>query len=163
MIVEMAGRPPEHLKNMLGEHVGRLDKMKDVRVHSIKGNEPRQIENQDLFTCFAEVDFEVENFSRLADLMFDFMPSSVEVIEPSKVELDCNGATGLLNNLSGRLHRYDELARMAQVRIRQLEVQLQAAGQVKVAEKVEKIESKGKKKAKGKAKGEKKKSKKPRK
>jgi len=133
MIVEMAGRPAEHVKESLANHVGVLDKNKDIEVHSISVSEPKEIEMEnvpkgsEMFTCFAEVDFEVESFSRLSEIVFDFMPSSVEVIEPSKVTLDPSEASNLLNNIAGRMHRYDEIAKIAGARLQQMNAQLQAA------------------------------------
>ncbi len=121
MIVEIAGRPAEHVKAALGKHIEILDKVDDITVHSIKISEPRKIENSnEMFTCFAEADFEAKSFARLSETMFDFMPSSVEVIEPSKVILSMGEATDLLNNISGRMHRYDEIAKIAGERLRQM-------------------------------------------
>ncbi len=121
MIVEMAGRPAKYVKESLEKHVMVLNDFKDLRVHSIKVSDGREVENSGgLFTCFAEVDFESDNFSRLSETMFDFMPSSVEVIEPPTLTLESTEATDLLNNISGRLHRYDEVARMAQVKVNDL-------------------------------------------
>lgn len=135
MIVEMAGRPGAHVKEALEQHVGVLDKNKDIEVHSINVSEPKEIEMGDvpkgseMFTCFAEVDFEVDNFSRLSEIVFDFMPSSVEVIDPAKVSLDGHEASNLLNNIAGRMHRYDEIAKIAGARLQQMNAQLQAAQQ----------------------------------
>jgi len=131
MIVEMAGRPAVHLTESLEKHVGILHKVEDLEVHSIKVSEPRVIEmeegnkapeGEDMFTAFAECDFECDSFARLSETMFDFMPSSVEVIEPSNVKLEMSEATDLLNNISGRMHRYDEIAKIAGERLRQAAV-----------------------------------------
>ena len=135
MIVEIAGRPAEHLKAALSQHIGVLNQVNDIEVHSIKLSEPKEIEgHKEMFTCFAEADFETKTFGRLAETMFDFMPSSVEVIEPAKVTMDMNESTALLNNISGRMHRYDEIAKIANIKINQLNAQLQEA-QKKLEEK----------------------------
>jgi hypothetical protein len=137
MIVEMAGRPAEHLKESLEKHIGILNEVKDIKVHSTKVNEPKVIEvenpNKDaepMFTTFAEADFECESFARLSETMFDFMPSSVEVVEPMKVSMDLSEATALLNNISGRMHRYDEIAKIAGARLRQMGGQLELAKKI---------------------------------
>jgi hypothetical protein len=140
MIIEMAGRPEKHLTESLEKHVGVLREVKDAEVHEIKVSEPRALargegsadsgerdkEGEEMFTAFAECDFEIPSFARLSETMFDFMPSSVEVIEPSSVEMDATEATDLLNNISGRLHRYDEIAKIAGERLRQMDAQLKA-------------------------------------
>jgi len=78
MIVEMAGRPAEHLTAALEKHINVLNDVKDVEVHSIKVSEPREIEpneenklpvGESMFTAFAEADFECESFGRLKVLM----------------------------------------------------------------------------------------------
>src|SRR3989344_5922646 len=131
MIIEIAGKPAEHVRKSLEDYVMVLNNVKDIKVNSIKVSEAKKIENsspdekkpkkgEEMFTCFAEVDFEIETFSRLSEVMFDFMPSSVEVIEPSSFNLGTSEVTGLLNNISGRLHRYDEISKIAHARILQL-------------------------------------------
>lgn len=149
MIIEMAGRPATHLTKSLEEHVGVLRDVKDAEVHEIKVSEPRAIarENEgqksddkeggealdghdsgepEMFTAFAECDIEMPSFARLSETMFDFMPSSIEVIEPSSVDLSMSEATDLLNNISGRMHRYDEIAKVAGEKLRQMNAQMQA-------------------------------------
>ena len=79
---------------------------------------------------YKDNDFELNSFSRLTEIMFDFMPSSIEVIEPSKISMDISESTALLNNISGRIHRYDELAKMAGARLQQMNAQLQAAQKI---------------------------------
>ncbi len=133
MIVEMAGRPAEHLTEAIEKHVGVLHNVEDVVVHSIKVSEPREIPTEEgkeiakgdeMFSAFAECDIETESFARISETMFDFMPSSVEVIEPASVKLEMGEATDLLNNISGRLHRYDEIAKVLGERYKQMEGQL---------------------------------------
>ena len=84
------------------------------------------LKRKKMLTAFAECDFEIPSFSRLSETMFDFMPSSIEVIEPNKVSLDITEATDLLNNISGRMHRFDEISKIAGERLRQMNGQLQA-------------------------------------
>ncbi len=135
MIIEMAGRPATHLTESLEKHVNILRDVRDLSVHEIRVSEPKVIPSEnknqesepapEMFTAFAECDFEVPSFARLSDTVFDFMPSSVEVIEPGKVSLEAAEVTNLLNNIAGRMHRYDEIAKVAEERLRQQQEQLQ--------------------------------------
>jgi len=129
MIVEIAGRPSEHVKEQLSKHIMVLDNLKDIDVHTIKISEPMELESSEdikgtAYTCFAEADFEVETLGRLTELIFDFMPSSIEVIEPGNIKMNQADATSLMNNISGRLHRYDEFAKVAGAKIKELETAL---------------------------------------
>jgi len=126
MIIELMGRPAEHAKQSLEKHAGKLRQEKGVEVFSISVSEPKRIEDAktEIYTCFAEVELETENFAKLTDLIFDFMPSSVEVLSPENIKMNIADSTNFLNNLSGRLHRYDEIATIAQIKNQQLANQL---------------------------------------
>jgi len=135
----------------LEKHIKVLNQVDDITVHSIKVSEPRVIEQEgttpdsEMFTAFAEADFETDSFARLTETMFDFMPSSVEVIEPVKVTLDMSESTALLNNISGRMHRYDDIMKMAGNKLQHYEAQLEIAKKI-LAERDEEIAKLKKKK-----------------
>jgi len=146
MIVEMAGSPPEHVKETLTKHVGALKAFKDIKVNATTVSDPKEIENSNgIFTCFAEVDFENESFGRLCDTVFDFMPSSIEIIEPAKFSFSNLEASSLLNIISGRMHKYDEVARFSQFKMNQMASQMKAL-QESLIKKDEKKPAKEKKK-----------------
>lgn len=127
MIVEMAGRPAEHVKNVLSEHVGQMKGLKGIEVVKMTISDPKKLEaEQEAYTCFAEIVVRVETFLRLTELVFDFMPSSIEIMDPSSIEMDLPDATSFLNTLAGRLHRYDEIAKIAQIRMGQMAAQINA-------------------------------------
>ena len=141
LIVEVMGRPAGHVKEMLKEHVEKINDMKNVEVASIALSEPKELEQQkDLFTCFAEVEVEADSLLHLVHLIFDYMPSSVEIIKPDKVEFNIADATSFLNDLSGRLHKYDEIAKIAKFQNQQLAQKIiEMGGKIKKKEvKVEK-------------------------
>jgi hypothetical protein len=127
MIIEVAGRPPEYLENSLKLHLDKLNHIKDVKVISSKMAEPRLVETEkEIYTCFGEVEVEVIGFSKIMDLVFEFMPSSIEIINPSEIEFNCQEATMFVNDMAGRLHKYDEIAKIARMQIQNLTQQLQS-------------------------------------
>ncbi len=148
MVIEVAGRPPEHIRNALKEHVGKMKTMKGVKYISEKISEATIVDKeQDIYSCFAEVEVEVETFFKLTELMFDFLPSSIEVVEPENLKFNTQEATMFLSDLSGRLHKYDEIAKVAQMRNNQFAQRLQML-QAELAEKNVKTEKTSKKKSK---------------
>lgn len=115
MILEILGRPPEHLKTSLEDIINKMNKEKDVEVSEKKIHEPTQTKsNKNFYTTFAEVEVEVKNISILTSLMFKYMPANVEVIEPENINLTNNGWSEILSEITRKLHRYDEVARMLQ-------------------------------------------------
>ena len=126
MIIEVAGRPPQYLTDSLKAHIEKINTIKGVKMISFKIAEARKIdEEKDIYTSFAEVEVETETFGKLNELIFDFMPSSVEIIDPVDIIFDCQEATMIANDLAGRLHKYDEVAKVARMQIQQLAQKLQ--------------------------------------
>ena len=132
LILEVAGRPKEHVAETIITHVGELEKAKGVEMLRKVISDPKEVEadgmetGREMFSCFAEVEIEVIDFSRLTELIFDFFPSSVEIVDPANINLNSQEATTFINNLSGRLHRYDEIAKISQMQSHQLAGKLKA-------------------------------------
>ena len=115
MIIEVIGRPPEHLTETLNDIINQIDDEKGVNVKGKKINEPTLMKDQkNFYMNFAEVEIEVEEILKLAILMFKYMPAHVEIISPELIALTNNGWSDILSELSRRLHGYDEIARVVQ-------------------------------------------------
>ncbi len=116
LILEVLGRPPEHLTETLGELIGKIDSEQGVKVISKKINEPVLMKDRkDFYTNFAEIEIEVEDILDLGRLMFKYMPSNIEIVSPELIVLTNNGWTDILSELVRKLHGYEEIARIIQI------------------------------------------------
>lgn len=131
MILDVIGRPPEHLVETLKNIVNEIEKEKGVHVKTNNVKEPTLIKEQkDFYTTFAELEFEVDELLYLIVLMFKYMPAHIEIIKPENLSLDAATWNDILNELIRRLHTYDELARIAQIENAKLAEQIkQVTGQ----------------------------------
>jgi len=115
LILEVIGRPKEHLTETLNNIINELDNEKGVIVKSKKINEPVLMKDQkDFYASFVEVEVEVERILDLAILIFKYMPAHIEIIYPEIIALQNNDWNDILNELTRRLHGYDEVARIIQ-------------------------------------------------
>ena len=108
MIVEVAGFPKEHIEHtivLLGEKFA--DGLKAVRVTKKMVREPVQIKDSVIWSGFVEFHCDIQDIATLMGLMFDYMPSSVEIIEPETVTEETQNLNDILNDLATRLHQYD--------------------------------------------------------
>jgi len=48
---------------------------------------------------------------KLSDICFDYMPSSIEVLDPAGMEMDMGMFSDMLNDLIARMHKYDMLVK----------------------------------------------------
>lgn len=125
MIIEVIGKPPEHLNETLENMIKQIGEEKGVVVKEKKINEPNLMKDQkDFYINFAEVEVEVEEVLHLSMLMFKYMPAHIEIISPEIITLSNNGLNEILNELVRRLHGYDEVARIIQVEKEILEKKL---------------------------------------
>ena len=132
MILEVMGRPKEHLIETLQKLLTQIKEEKGLEIISQKVNDPVLVKDQkDLFITFAEIEIEVDDPLLLAILMFKYMPSHMEIIEPEKFIMTDYGFGDILNELTRRLHRYEELIRVVQM---QLEAQGKGFSQILPAE-----------------------------
>lgn len=116
-IIDVIGKPPEHLIESLENICKSIDEEKGVSVTNKKIKEPVIIEkykDRGFYTSFAEIEIDVEEIANLAILLFKYMPAHVEIIEPELIALTNNGWGDILSELTRRLHGYDEIAKILQ-------------------------------------------------
>ncbi len=105
LIIEIAGSPREHVEDTLRLVLKKLREEKGVDVLGGKVHEPKA--QGPFFSTFAELGILVKNFSALVGICFSYMPSSVEIVEPSQFKLAPVEFSSLFNDLLGRLHEID--------------------------------------------------------
>jgi len=86
-----------------------VKEVKEIQVVKEELVDTKQMEDKKLWSNFAELELQVKEMGALIDFCFDFMPSSIEILEPEKIDGAREPLTNLLNDLIGRLHQYDML------------------------------------------------------
>jgi hypothetical protein len=124
-VLEVMGRPPEYLTETLNDLVRKIKEEKGVSVKDTKINPPVLMKDQkDFYTSFAEIEVETDNLLYLTILMFKYMPAYIEIISPQNVSLTNSNLGDVLNELTRRLHGYEEIARILQTEKNILEAKL---------------------------------------
>ena len=115
-IFEIMGRPPEHIKETMGELVDKLGEFEGVEIFRKEIHEPKLVEKEgvkDLFTTFSEVEVFGKDLNVILDIVFNAMPSHVEILSPSELRFKNFDLSSMLSTLTVKLHRYDEIAKAA--------------------------------------------------
>lgn len=141
LIIEILGRPAEHIVSSLNLLIDQMSKEAGVSVSGRRVNEPKKIkENDTLFTTFVEVEVEVRDIYKLIEIIFIYMPSSIEIFDPSEIKLRLDDANMIVNSLAARLHKYDAVAKRLNMERIILEKQVKELGGKSAVEKIEKRE-----------------------
>ena len=149
LIVEVLGRPMEYLTETLDNIAEQMGKEKGVKVIGNKVNPPVPLEGQkDFYTSFSEIAVETENLLYLSILMFKYMPAHIEILSPQNISLTNNDWNDILNELTRRLHGYEEIAKIIQAEKKILEDKLRSIMNVSRDNTEEEKETKQRKKKK---------------
>ncbi len=114
LILEILGRPAEHIKEALNSLLDRMAAEKDIKIISRTVHEPLPVkESEDLFTSFADVDVEINSLATYFGIIFAYMPANIEITSPEKFTFSNLELNELGNRLVSRLHDYDAITKRA--------------------------------------------------
>lgn len=116
MIIEVVGAPKEHVDEVMEMVVKKMKEEKNMTLFKEKVAEAETIElknakDREFYSSFVEFELEVPTLTRILELCFDYMPSSVEILSPDKLDFKSGEAADVINDLLARLHRYDMLVK----------------------------------------------------
>ncbi len=110
-IMEIMGSPEEHVNKTMNMVVEKLKNSDYFECISEKVSESTKIEDRPFWSKFVEAELEFKELDMITGFCFDFMPSTIEILEPSKAEFDRETMNNLWNDLIARLHQYDMLVK----------------------------------------------------
>jgi len=111
LIIEVLGRPAEHVTDALKKILAVMKSDKNLIILEKKAYKPKRAKNaRDLFTSFMEIEALAKGMRGLYDICLDYMPSSIEIIEPSELRMNLHQANSVVNEFVGRLHKHNEVS-----------------------------------------------------
>ena len=114
IVIEILGRPAEHVKEALNTMIVKLKTEKGTRVIETKNHEPVPVEKSNgLFTSFSEISLEFDSLSHFLGVIFAYMPAHIEMISPERVTLTNTDMNEVVNRIVLRLHDYDAITKKA--------------------------------------------------
>lgn len=117
-IVEIVGAPKDHVDLTLKNMVGRIDSLEKSKI--IEQEIFPAEEKEELFSAFAELEIEFQNLTSVYSFCFNFLPSSIDIIEPEKLSVEAGEFNGSLNDLLATLHNMDMLLKNSNARVKML-------------------------------------------
>ena len=67
---------------------------------------------EELYTSFADIELEADDINVIFRIVLNMLPSNVEIISPNEIVLKNFDASQLLTELTIKLHRFDEVAKV---------------------------------------------------
>ncbi|MGC9310749.1 MAG: hypothetical protein ACP5E4_03430 [Candidatus Aenigmatarchaeota archaeon] len=110
MSFEVLGVEPEITKKSLEEHVGKLRRVKDVFVFQADLSDVEEVEKpmkgvEKAYSQVAEIGAMVKDLKTLMAVSISYGPSSIEIIEPKKLEINVGEVQDVANMVAGIIHQ----------------------------------------------------------
>lgn len=105
-IIQIAGKPVENVDKALEVVLKKLkEEKKRFKVISSEISESELDEETTMYSGFLDVKIKFEEVKELLDFVMDYTPNSIEIEEPTEIELDNGHLTDILNDISGHVLR----------------------------------------------------------
>ena len=112
VIIEVLGKPPEHLVETLNQIADKIDNEKYAKIVDKKINKAKELEKKEgYFTNYMELEIEFNDISNVPIFVFRYMPAHIDIISPEKITLHSGEWNSIFNDITRRMHGYDEVAR----------------------------------------------------
>lgn len=134
IIIEIMGRPPEHVKETLQTLVIKMGSEQGIKIMDKKYHDPVKIKDSNsLYSAFAEVELEFDSIDRLLFLIYTYSPSNLEIISPEVLKISNSDINVFFNALLERVHTHGAVTKRAvaerDILIRQMEFLRQNLGE----------------------------------
>jgi len=115
-VIEVLGKPKEHVEKTMKDILDMLKKgevkegAKKAKYELLKAQIYEAEKSGDvLWSGIMDLELKFRDLESLIGFCFDYMPSSIDIAEPKKIEFDATTMNGLLNDLIAQVHKYDML------------------------------------------------------
>ncbi|MBT3416873.1 hypothetical protein HON86_02875 [Candidatus Woesearchaeota archaeon] len=117
-IIEIVGAPIEHIKETMEKVSNLINENKNYEIIKKETSDPKESEfphpsKKDekikVFSTFTEFEISFKDYDALTNFCFEFMPSSVEVLEPMELKIGAQEVNNTLNDILARLHHQSKI------------------------------------------------------
>ena len=108
-MIEVMATTKELTETSLKNHLKKLKKEKGIHIYKETFETAEKVKSpfkniKEAYSQVVEIEFITENFKNLIDFVILYGPSTIEILEPKKIETDIGDAQEILNRLSTLLH-----------------------------------------------------------
>ncbi|MCX6706956.1 MAG: hypothetical protein NT001_02335 [Candidatus Woesearchaeota archaeon] len=104
-IIEMMGAPKEYISKTFRDYIEKLRENRNIII--LKEHFAKPKKKDTLFVMYVELELLAKDASELVFFCFDYMPSSIEIIEPEHFNYRAADFAAFLNDMQARMHTID--------------------------------------------------------
>lgn len=101
----MAGFPQEHVNQVIDKVVEKIKTEEKIKVVSLNKSEANQL--KEFWMGFIELELVFDDLVTLNHFCFDYLPSSIEILNKETIDVPRATLTLLLNDMLVNMHKYN--------------------------------------------------------
>ena len=113
MTVEVMGSPKDHIEAAMLSVIKQLKDDKELTIELANVYECTQMENT-LWSTFADVEFSAKTLKKVLDVGYDYVPSTMEILEPVEMAVQMKDVEEFLNDFLARIHKFSAVLKKLQ-------------------------------------------------
>lgn len=118
-IIELVGKPRDHVDKTIKDYVAKLEENEHYIITKKDISKAKKTDDG-YFSSFAELEILVKEVQGVIAFCFNYMPASIEIIEPSEIVFNNVKLTDIMNELQAKLHEVDMIAKGANQKVMHL-------------------------------------------
>ncbi|MBS3149303.1 hypothetical protein J4455_01235 [Candidatus Woesearchaeota archaeon] len=122
-IIEVVGYPEDYIKEAINKIIENIKQKEYYKILYLYIEETKKLDK--MFSTFAEIEIESQKLQDVLEFCFDYLPSSVEIIEPENINEKSTELAGFLNDLMLKLHEYNMVIRNLQAENKVIKMKLE--------------------------------------
>lgn len=103
-VIEVLGKPKEHVEEAFQSYIKDLKADKRYKIVTEDYAEIKKQEQEEMWSTFAELEIKAAKLDDLIFFCFNYMPSMIEIVEPSELMVSDVDFSKVLNDLQAKLH-----------------------------------------------------------
>jgi hypothetical protein len=111
MMFEVLAVNEKITRDSLESLMNKLDEDNRIKMYKKEFGEIRKVEkpikNVDVgYSLTSEIEIITKNFDNLVQIVTEYGPAAIEILEPKKIDIDAGEAQGILNSISQIMHKF---------------------------------------------------------
>ena len=102
----MLGMPEKHIVEVINKVLEKLKTEQGITFEKQDVSKPELVKEK-YYAIFAEVEIKIINFTKLLQFCYDYMPTSIEILDTEKVVMPIREFANGINDSLIRLHQYN--------------------------------------------------------
>lgn len=108
-ILEVLGKPKEHVEKTIKDYVAQIKEDSGIMILQENYADCKEVDK--LWSIFVELEIVFQGMEYMIAFCFNYMPSSIEVIKPQEILFKNSEISNIMNDLMGKLHDVDAVAK----------------------------------------------------